>query len=276
MKTSSCFRGKTVLITGASSGIGEALALEANRLGANVALGARRTDRLQNLLQQIPSSRCFVDYLDVRDSQQIQSFVKKANEKFGSIDAVIANAGFAVVGPFEKLSLDDYKRQFETNVWGVIETIRHSLEEIKKSRGRIVIIGSVNSYVSFAGSSPYSMSKYSVRALAESLYHELKPSGVSVTLVCPGLVKSEIRQVDNQGVFHADQPGRVPDWVVMDAHVAAAKILAASAKRKREIVITFHGKLGVWLKRFFPSLFHFFIEKLGVKAGPHRSSKAQV
>ena len=119
------------------------------------------------------------------------------------------------------------------------------------------------------------MSKYSVRALAESLYHELKSDQVACTLICPGLVVSEIRQVDNQGVFHSEQPGRIPTWVVMDSRVAARKMLKAIAARKREVVITFHGKVGVWLKRFCPSLFHWLVQTLQVRAGPHRSPQAQ-
>ena len=182
-----------MLITGASSGIGEALAHEAAKQGAKLALGARRLDKLHQLSKALPlTTTAFTDLLDVRSPQSIENFVQKSLQHLGGLDVVIANAGLGVVGSFEKLTIEDYKRQFDTNVWGVIETIKACLPSLKLSRGRVVIIGSVNSYVSFPGSSPYSMSKYSVRALAESLHHELSVYGISTTLICPGMSLSAL------------------------------------------------------------------------------------
>ena len=136
LKTSSCFKGKSVLITGASSGIGEALAHEAAKQGAKLALGARRLDKLHQLSKGLPlQTTVFTDLLDVRNSQSIENFVQKSIQHLGSLDVVIANAGFSVVGSFEKLTIEDYQRQFETNVWGVMATIKACLPSLKLSRG---------------------------------------------------------------------------------------------------------------------------------------------
>ena len=120
------------------------------------------------------------------------------------------------------------------------------------------------------------MSKYALRALTESLYHELKPEGIKVTLICPGMVESEIRQVDNQGRLHADSPDPVPQWIVMRRDVAARKILKAISNGRRELVVTLHGKAGVWLQRHFPGILHGILSALGIRAGKHKSVKAQM
>ena len=164
----------------------------------------------------------------------------------------VANAGFGVVGAIEKLAVDDYRRQFETNVFAVLETSKACLAELRKSRGRLVLIGSVAGYVSTPNTSPYAMSKFAIRALALALGPELAPSGVSVTLISPGFIESEIRQVDNRGVHHAHAKDPLPAWLPMRADVAARKIVSAAYRRRREAIVTVHGKALVWLQRFAP------------------------
>jgi short-subunit dehydrogenase len=121
-----------------------------------------------------------------------------------------------------------------------------------KSRGRLVLIGSVAGYISTPNASPYAMSKFAIRALAEALRPELAPHGVTVTLISPGFVTSEIRQVDNRGGWHARAKDPLPSWLPMPADVAAKKIVAAVYRRRREAIITVHGKILVWLSRFAP------------------------
>jgi short-subunit dehydrogenase len=165
---------------------------------------------------------------------------------------VIANAGFAITGRFETLSLADYRRQFETNVFGVIRTVQASLDALKRSRGRLAILGSVAGYVSAPGMSPYAMSKFAVRAFAESVREELRPTGVSLTLISPGFVDSEIRRVSREGVFRPDAPEPVPDWLRVPTAVAVRQMIRAIERRRPEAVITGHGKLLVQLARHAP------------------------
>jgi short-subunit dehydrogenase len=248
------FKDHVVLITGASSGIGAALARELAREGAKLVLLARRRERLEALSAELTAagSQVLVHVGDVTQRAELDAAVALAVAHYGRLDMAVANAGFGVVGPVEKLGVGDYRRQFDTNVFGVIETIQAALPELRKTRGRLVLIGSVAGYISMPNASPYSMSKYAVRALADALRPELRPHGVAVTLISPGFITSEIRQIDNRGVYHPVEKNPLPAWLVMPAEVAARKIVSAVYRRRREAIITGHGKLLVWLQRFAP------------------------
>ena len=243
-----------VFITGASSGIGEALALDYARRGSDVALLARRAARLATVAAAVAETgrRALTITGDVTADGDVQRAVDRALQEFGTIDIAIANAGFGIAGWFESLSLDDYRRQFETNVFGVIRTIRATLDPLKRSRGRLAILGSIAGYVASPGMSPYAMSKFAVRALADSLREELRRSGVSVTLLCPGFIDSEIRRVGRDGIFREETPEPVPAWLRVRTDVAARQIARAIDHRRAEAVITGHGKLMVQLARHAP------------------------
>lgn len=268
-------QGKVALITGASSGIGAAMAREFARRGAHVVLLARRWERLEALALEVRARgrgaltiRC-----DVTSDGDLESAVEKTVEKFGRIDWVVANAGFGVAGAVHKLELDDYRRQFETNVFGVLRTVQATREALIASRGAIAIMGSVMSYLSLAASSPYSMSKHAVRALAASLRAEMSRHGVGVTLLAPGFVDSEIRNVDNQGRYKEGASDRISAWLRMDADKAAVKLVKGVLKRKPIVVITFHGKVAVFLERHFPWLVRFLVRVLGVDKPRRRGDR---
>ena len=249
------FREKSILITGASSGIGAELAWQLAHAGAQLTLAARRKDRLESLAQKIIAagkSRPLVVECDVARDGALERAVAETVGAFGKLDVVFANAGFGIAAPLKKLLLADYRRQFETNVFGVLRTIYAALPELEKSRGNLAIIGSVSGWVSTAGASPYSMSKFAVRALAEAIGPELRPSGITVTLISPGFVDSDIRRIDNRGVFHPNAKDPVPPRLVVPTAIAVREILRAVARGKREQVVTGHGKALVAIARFAP------------------------
>jgi NAD(P)-dependent dehydrogenase (short-subunit alcohol dehydrogenase family) len=261
------FAGKVALVTGASTGIGRALALEFARDGADVAVAARRLDLLETLGRDIEGlgRRALPLRCDVTREDEVQAAVAAAVARFGTLDVVVANAGFGVVGAVETLTSEDFRRQFETNVFGVLHTVKAALPELAKSRGRLALVGSVSGHVTVPGTAAYSMSKYAIRSLADALYHELRPKGVAVTLISPGFVESDFRQVDNQGVHHPEARDPYPRWLVMPKDVAARKIARAIARRRREIILTGHGKLAVFLHRHFPGLMSLFFRFTGYK-----------
>jgi short-subunit dehydrogenase len=262
------FAGNAVFITGASSGIGAALAREFAREGADVALAARRIDRLEALAAEIGKSgrRAVVTPCDVTRDGDLERAVGQARAALGKLDVVVANAGFGVTGKLETLALDDYRRQLETNVFGVLRTVYATLDDLKKTRGRLVLIGSVSGHVAVPGSSAYSMSKFAVRGLADALGHELAPHGVAVTLISPGFIESEISQVDNRGAWRPQAPRRpIPASLVMATPTAARKIVRAVARRRREVVITGFGKAAVALQRHAPWLLAAIIRRFGIK-----------
>jgi short-subunit dehydrogenase len=256
-RTDKFFRDKVVLITGASSGIGEELAWQLSQAGAKLTLAARRTELLEALVQKIAAARRakpLAVACDVTCDGDLERAVAESVRQWGKLDVAIANAGFGVVGPLKKLSLEDYRRQFETNVFGVLRTIYAALPEIEKTKGRIVIMGSISGWGAAPGTSPYAMSKFALRALANSVTPELRRCGVKVTLISPGFVASNIRRLDNRGKFHPAAKDPVPAWLVMSTEKAVRQMLRAVARGQREAIITGHGKILVALERFAPWL----------------------
>ena len=250
------FNGLVVLITGASAGIGKALAIEMSKEGANLVLLARRIERLKAIAREIdPSGQKVLPIAcDVTKDDDLEKATNLVLNQFGQIDIVIANAGWAVRGNFEDLNVNDYQRLWETNVFGVLRTIYATLDALKKSQGRLVIMGSVKSYLALGGDSPYAMSKFALRALYESLSQEFAPYGVLVSLICPGYVNTELRQIDNNGVFHSDWQDPIAPSMVVSAQQAAQEMLDAIYRQQPEIVMTNYGRLAVLLKRYAPGL----------------------
>lgn len=257
---------KVVFIAGASAGIGEALAEEYARQGAAVFLAARRLERLEALASKLRNqgARVGLAAMDVSDTASVDAAVKAATDQFGRLDVMVANAGFGVAGQFEELSLEDYRRQFETNIFGVLRCAKAALPWLKKSQGSLCNIGSVNGWIALGGGSPYGMSKHAVRALSDSLWQEFHAYGVSVTHISPGFIDTEIRRVDNYGQFKPVAKDPIPAWLRASPEHAARVIRRAISARKREKSITGHGWLVIRLVRYFPWFSFWLIKSLRI------------
>jgi len=263
-----------VLITGASSGIGEELAWQLGQAGAKLTLAARRREQLESVAERIAgtgNTRPVVAECDVTRDGDLERAVAETVRQWGKLDIVFANAGFGVIGALKKLSLEDYRRQFETNVFGVLRTVYAALPEIEKTKGNVAIISSVSGWAATPRSSPYCMSKFAIRALANSIAPELRLTGVKVTLISPGFVVSNIRRVDNRGKLHERAADSIPAWIQMSTERAAKKILRAVARGKREEIITLHGKMFVALERFMPWVNRAIGRKIAARSGSYRA-----
>ena len=195
------FENKVVLITGASSGLGKALAYEFAKNGANVILLARRFEIISSIAKDLTSNfnKCIAVKCDVSKDGDLENAVTEGIKHFKKIDVTRANAGFGLHGNFEDVKIEGYRKQFETNIFGVFRTIYATLPELKKTKGAICIIGSVNGAVSFStGVSPYVMSKFALHGFVQSLSLELLPYEIYVTHAMPGFMKTEFHKDDKE------------------------------------------------------------------------------
>ena len=250
------FDGQVAWVTGAGSGIGRELALELARRGAAVGLSGRRRDRLEEVATAIRAlgGTPLVLPCDVTDEAQVQAAVDRLVAELGGLDLCIANAGFGVTGRVEKLTAADWRRQLEVNVVGLAITAKAAIAPLRARKGRLALLGSAIVYVNPPGNAAYSASKAAVHALGQTLYAELARDGIAVTTIHPGFVASEIGQVDNQGVYDQSRKDPRPARLIWPTDKAARKMLDAVHSRRREAVITGHGKLVAWLGRHLPWL----------------------
>jgi NAD(P)-dependent dehydrogenase (short-subunit alcohol dehydrogenase family) len=182
---------KSVLVTGASTGIGEACVLRLDRLGHRVYAGVRSEEHALRLRQR-GSGRIVPVFVDVTDQAQVDAAAKQIADGGGSLDGVVNNAGIARGGPLEYLPLEIWREQLEVNVLGQVAVTKAMLPFIRSARGRIVFIGSISGKVATMLMAPYDASKFAIEAIGESLRSELRPWGISVSVVEPGAVKTAI------------------------------------------------------------------------------------
>jgi NAD(P)-dependent dehydrogenase (short-subunit alcohol dehydrogenase family) len=193
---------QVVIITGASSGIGEATARRLARAGAKLVLAARRTDRLAALCAEIDSSgdRTQVMACDVTADTDRRALVEATLKRFRRVDTLVNNAGYGQRGPVERVPVEAIRRNFETNVFSLVALTQLVAPLLRgQGHGRIVNIGSVAGRIARPMSSIYDSTKHAIEALTDGLRGELKPFGVQVVLVRPGFIKTEFGEVANAG-----------------------------------------------------------------------------
>jgi NADP-dependent 3-hydroxy acid dehydrogenase YdfG len=187
--------GKVVVITGASSGIGEATAKLLAGEGALVSLGARRKDRLERLAAEIRKAggRAHAAVTDVVRRADVEALVRGARDAFGRVDVLVNNAGLMPLSPFERLKVDDWDRMIDVNVKGVLYGIAAALPIMKEQRsGHIINVSSVAGHKVRPGNSVYAATKHAVRVISEGLRMEVKPYGIRSTIISPGAVATEL------------------------------------------------------------------------------------
>ena len=188
-------KGKVVVITGASSGMGEAAAKHLATLEATVVLGARRADKIEKLAKDIQETdgKAFAVTVDVTNLEQVKNLVDTAIQQFGRVDVILNNAGIMPLSPMDRINVEEWNRMIDVNIKGVLNGIAAVLPYMKEQKsGQIINTSSVAGHKVFYGSAVYSATKYAVRALTEGLRMEVKPYNIRTTIVCPGAVKTEL------------------------------------------------------------------------------------
>ena len=248
----SSLKDKVVVITGASSGIGKALAGVALAKGAKVAVCARSMDKLTALFPSSPSIFCF--RADVSREEDCQAFIHAVVGHWGTVDVLINNAGISMRALFEDADLSVIRELMDINFWGTVYCTKYALPYIRKQKGMIAGVSSIAGYRGLPGRTGYSASKFAMQGFLEALRTELLNTGVHVMWVSPGFTASNIRNVarSSTGAPQAETP--LDESKLMTAGQCAALIIDGLEQRKRTIVMTGQGKLTVWLNKLFPSL----------------------
>lgn len=256
-------QAKVIWITGASSGIGRQLALEAAQQGATVFISARREAWLNEVVSQYkhPQGKLYALPCDVTDEMEIIACVKHIVAQEGKLDIAIANAGFGVMGNIEKLSAAEWQRQFSVNVTGLALTCKHSIPYLKASKGYLALVGSVAAYLPGPNMGAYAASKAAVHSIGETLQVELRRTGVSCTTIHPGFVESNITRIDNAGNYHPERKDLRPKKLMWTTEKAAKVMLKAIIRRKKVYVFTTHGRVAAFIGRYFPSIGRFLMAK---------------
>jgi NADP-dependent 3-hydroxy acid dehydrogenase YdfG len=247
--------GKVVIITGASSGIGEALAHRFHAAGAKLALAARRMDRLIKLEKEMGNPGMLLVETDVSKEEDCRQLIMKTVEKFGKIDVLINNAGISMRARFEDAELDVLRKLMDVNFWGTVYGTRYALPWLLESRGSLVGVISIAGHVGLPGRTGYAASKFAIRGFLDTLRIEYLKKGLHVLVVAPGFTTSEIRfsALNAQG----KQLGETSrdENKMMSAETCANHIFNAVKKRKRSLVLTIkEGKLTVFMGKFWPTL----------------------
>ena len=186
---------KVIVITGASSGLGEAAARLLSKEGASVVLGARRTDRIQALADELTAagSKALALETDVTDYEQVKKLVDLAVQTYGRVDVLINNAGLMPQSLLEKLKIDEWNQMIDVNIKGVLYGIAAALPHMKEQKaGHIINVSSVAGHRVGPGSVVYSATKHAVRAISEGLRQEVKPYNLRTTIISPGAVATEL------------------------------------------------------------------------------------
>jgi NAD(P)-dependent dehydrogenase (short-subunit alcohol dehydrogenase family) len=252
------FAGLSVWITGGGTGLGRYMALEFGRQGAHVAVSGRRESRLIEVVEALQSEGGvgMAVPCDVSDDDAIRAAIGQVVDEFGALDVAVANAGYAVGGFVEDLDREAWRRQLEINVVSAAMTARFAIPELRKTGGRLGLVGSVSSALYMPSNGAYQASKAAILALGATLSAELEPEGMSCTTLHPGFVVSEIGQVDNTGQHHPERVDRRPAQLMWQTEDAARVMVQALYKRRRQYTFTGHGRFATALARYAPWLVH--------------------
>lgn len=250
------FKGKNVIVTGASSGIGLALAREFAASGANVMLGARSEGKLQEAVAAIRDAGGTADYVvtDVVSEEDCRRLVESTVAAYGGVDILICNAGLSMRALFDDVDLSVLHRLMDVNFWGAVNCCKYALPYLQRSHGSIVGVSSVAGLHGLPGRTGYSASKYAMTGFLETLRIENMKKGLHVMIACPGFTASNVRF----SALTADgsQQGETPrnEAKMMTPEQVARIIMRGIKRRKRLCLMEYEGRLTHFIKKFSPAL----------------------
>lgn len=249
-------KDKVVIITGASGGIGESLARKFSAHGSTVVIAARQLEKLDALKQelQLTGGNVMAVCCDVSKESDCKNLIEQTMNAYGKIDVLINNAGISMRALFLDLDLDVIKKVMDINFWGAVFATKYALPHLLKSKGSVVGVSSIAGKKGLPGRTGYSASKFALEGFLETLRTENLNNNLHVLVACPGFTASNIRKssLSKDGSSQGESPRTENN--MMSSDEVADHIYNATVNRKRDLVLTFNGKLTVWLNKFFPAM----------------------
>lgn len=246
------FCGKIVVVTGASSGIGLALAQAAATAGAKVVLAARSADKIEAYAAELPFAiavKC-----DVSVEGDCKNLIERTIEAYGGVDVLINNAGISMRASFDDVDLAVLHQLMDTNFWGTVYCTKYALPHLLASRGSVVGVSSVAGFHGLPGRTGYSASKFAMIGFLETIRVENIKRGLHVMIAAPGFTQSNVRFAALTADGSAQGASPRAEGKMVSAEEVAAKILRGVARRRRQLLMDFDGKATRILKFFAPSL----------------------
>lgn len=248
-------KGKIIIITGASSGIGKACAIIFAKAGASVVIAGRNENKLHETKAEIEriNGNVLSVQCDVSNENDCKRLVDETIKKFNRADVLINNAGISMRALFEETGLDVLKKLMDTNFWGTVYCTKYALPYLLRTNGSVVGISSIAGKKGLPGRSGYSASKFAMEGFLETVRIENLKKNLHVLVACPGFTTSNIRNtaLSKDGNMQGESPR--DEKKMMSAEQVAGRILDAVKKRKRDLILTGNGKMSVWLNKFFPA-----------------------
>lgn len=249
-------KNKVVIITGASSGIGKATAIQFALEGAKIVMAARNKQKLDEAATDnaLNGAAVLTVVADVAKEQDCKHLIEATIQRFGAIDILINNAGISMRALFNEADLSVIKNVMDINFWGTVYCTKYALPYLLKSKGSVAGISSIAGYVGLPARTGYSASKFAMQGFLEALRTENLENNLHVLIACPGFTASNIRNtaLTANGTSQGESPRE--EEKMMSAEEVATHIFKAIKNRKPSLVLTFEGKMAVLLKKFFPSL----------------------
>lgn len=252
----SSFTNKVIIVTGASSGIGKALAIEAAKQGANVVLAARRLENIETLSSELSKQyqKCIAVKTDVELKEDCEFLVKKTVQEFGKIDVLVNNAGISMRALFNDMDISVFEKLMNTNLMGTVYSTKFALPYILKEKGSVVGISSIAGVAPLPARTAYSASKFAMFGFLTTLRLENIKNQLHVMISHPGFTESEVRL--HALTANGLEQGKTPrnEQKMMTSQEVAIRILKGIRKKKRVQIMSLEGNFTYFLYKFFPKL----------------------
>jgi len=248
-------KNKVVIITGASSGIGKAIACKFAQEGCRLTLAARRINLLEQLKKQLNETEVLIQQTDVSKEDDCKKLIEETVKKYGKIDILVNDAGISMRALFEDLDLSVIHQVMNVNFWGTVNCTKFALPYLLKTKGSVVGVISIAGYMGLPGRTGYAASKFAIRGFLDTLRIENLKKGLHVLVAAPGFTSSNVRKaaLTANGSPQGETPRK--ENKMMSAETCAGHIVHAIKKRRSQLILTFtEGKVAVFLEKIIPRI----------------------